>query len=317
MRFKDIYSENFLELKGAIVKTIAYFDMFDYALTGWEIWQNLAIKCELVEVINILEQNLGIIENKNGFYFLAGRGRLVETRLTRYTAANRKFKLALRLMKIYKFIPWLKMAAIGNLMGAHNLREESDIDLFIITEAKRIWLTRFVCAFLAKILGLRPSPGRNQDKICLSFFVSETAMNLRELMLKSAPVASLIGGEEQDVYFIYWLAGLTPIYAKAGIYEKFIQANDWIKSCLPNWQNRIGSNQRRVNYLTSQFYPTMVDLFFGGLEPWFKGQQIKLLPKNLRELMNLDTRVMVSDNVIKLHVNDRREEYREKYSKNV
>jgi hypothetical protein len=373
MRFKDIWTENFFEIKEAIVKTVAYFDMFDFPLTGFEIWRNLPVKCKLSEVIGELEnisqgisQNIafqedkipltpfakggkckmGNIESKNGFYFLAGREAIVETRLARYASADRKFKRVLRIMSVYKFIPWIKMAAVSNLMGAHNLREASDIDLFIITEPKRIWLTRFFCVFLAKLLGLRPEPDDNRDKICLSFFVSDEALDLRPLMLDNpilegkrtqSPLVPLYqggkynppspfawGSNRVDIYFVYWLAGLTPIYENDRVYEKLIQLNGWLKEYLPNWpacaeapareQIRPWSRRRDAGGSPGKFYRDMVDLFFGGLEPWFKKIELKMLPKDLRELMNLDTRVAINDSVLKLHANDRREEYRNRFN---
>ncbi|MDO8668158.1 MAG: hypothetical protein Q7K35_03595 [bacterium] len=361
MRFKDIRSENFLRLKEAIVETVAYFDMFDFPLTVFEIWQSLGVKCELMEVMEDLETtatppnpplsggqiNLDSrlrgndkkeggqieIEYKNGFYFLAGRSAIIETRLARYSATDMKFKRALRLMKIYKFIPWLKMAAIGNLMGAHNLKEAGDIDLFIITEARRIWLTRFFCVILAGIFGLRPKPGKSKDKICLSFFVSEEALDLRPLMLKKknnppSPLSEggqinpprpplLKGADNDDIYFIHWLAGLTPIYEKDGIYEKFLLANRWLNDCLPNFEKRITSKRRDAGFGPEKFYRDLVDLLFSGLEPWFKKLELKRLPKNLQEMKNLDTRVVVSDRVLKLHLNDRRGEYRNGYLKKI
>ena len=322
MRFQDINSEQFLDLKEAIVETVAYFDMFDFPLTGREIWQGLALKCGLAEVLASLEESRKIIEHKKGFYFLAGRSLIVEQRLARYNAADRKFKRALAVAKIYKFIPWIKMIALANLMGADNLREDSDIDLFIITEAKRIWLTRFFCVISAGILGLRPRPGNTKNKICLSFFVSEAAMDLRPLMLENLPAASL-GGERRskgedgvdDIYFVYWLKGLTPLYEKGGAYEKFILINGWLKNYLPNWQGQAHLSRRNAGSPRTQFYRDFVDLLFGGLEPWFKRLQLRLLSKNLRELMNRDSRVVINDSVLKLHAKDRREEYRERHAK--
>lgn len=277
---------------------IAYFDMFDYPLTLNEIWRYLSLKSDLAEVMEAAG------EAKSGFYFLPGREAIAAERLRRYNYADRKFKRARRLAKLYKFIPWIKLIAVGNLMGAHNLRQESDIDFFIITEQKRVWLTRFFCAAAARLLRLRPGPGRTKDKICLSFFVSEGGLDLSGLMFKNPP----------DIYFIYWLAGLTPLYDAGGVYEKLIAANGWLRGYLPNWRIKISSPKRGAGRPLARFYRDAADLFFGGLEPQFRRWQLKIMPPELKSLINLDKRVVADENVIKLHANDRRQEYRERYN---
>lgn len=299
--------EKFIEkniniLKEAIVKTIAFFDMFDYPLTVNEVWRNLGVKCELAEIMEVLEGGIKNIDKQNGFYFFSGRESIVGERQKRYKAADRKFKRALRLAKFYKVIPWIRLIAVGNLMGADNLKPESDIDIFIITENKRLWLVRFLCAGLAQVFGLRPRPGKTKDKICLSFFISEQAMDLSPLMIKD------------DIYFIYWLAGLTPIYDSGSVYKRLIEKNGWLKERLPNWQENNQSAMRDGGLGFSRFYRDVVDMLIGGLEPNFKKLQLRFLSKNLWRLMNMDKRVIMNDKVLKLHSNDRREEYRDRMS---
>ena len=48
-------------------------------------------------------------------------------------------------------------------------------------------------------------------------------------------------------------------------------------------------------------------------ESFWKKLQLRIMPKEIRETMNKDSRVIVDDGVVKLHTNDRRELYREKY----
>jgi len=316
----DNGNEKYFDLKGAIVRTVAFFDLFDYPLTPEEIWRNLSVKCELIEVMEAVGEAPGKIESRNGFYFLVGREDAAIKRLGRYNAADRKFKRALLTVKIFRLIPWIKLIALGNLLGAQNLREESDIDLFIVAGNKQVWLTRFFCVGLIKLLGWRPQPGKSRDKICLSFFISDQALDLSGFMLKNKDVGHPIGHPTSgafDLYFIYWLAGLTPLYDKDGTYKKLIEANSWLKGYLPNWQTKIPSANRSVSAQAMSFYHDIVDLFFGGLEPQFKSLQIKILPPALKSLMNLDSRVVVNDKVIKLHVNDRREEYRKKFGEKI
>jgi len=315
------------DLKKAIIKVVAYFDMFDYPLTDFEVWKYLSVKYNFIEVKKILylmslrgsesdRSNLVFVplteiaspsarndnlETKNGFYFFSGRNGIINARMARYNFADRKFKRALRVAKLFKLIPWIKMIAVGNIMGAHNLKDESDIDLFIITQNKRIWLARFFAAALMKILRLRPEEKNTRDKICLSFFVSEEEMDLKGLMI------------ENDIYFIHWLAGLVPIFDVGDMYKKFIQENFWLNEFLPNWMPAEISFRRDAGLPFSKIYFKIIDLLFSRLENIFKKIQLRLFPTAIKELMNKDSRVVVGDNIIKTHIKDRRSEYRKNW----
>lgn len=300
----DIKKENSSKIQGAIVETVAFFDLFDFPMTAFEIWKNINIKCSLEDIFFELKKENKYLDNKNGFWFLKGRQDIINIRMSRYNYADRKFKRALKISRIFKFIPWIKMIAIGNIIGSHNLKNEGDIDFFIITEKKRIWLTRFFCVLLVKFLGLRPKPDYAKDKICLSFFIDEEEINLKKLRLDFP---------KQDYYFIYWLAGLVPIYDKEGLYQKLIKENNWLKDYLPNW------NRGNINYLRdagrglSFFYRDIIDMLFGGLEKKIKIFSLKMMAQEIKDIMNKDTRVVVSDHVLKFHTNDRREEIRRSY----
>lgn len=318
-------------IQKAIIKTVAYFDMFDYPLTDFEVWKFLHANAEthcnasLREIKNVLKGVLSgstaskavepLIETKNGFYFLKGRENIIRIRLERYNFMDRKMKHALRVAKIYRLIPWVKMIAVANVIGAHNLKDESDIDFFIISEKGRVWLTRFFTAGFAKVLGLRPSERNARDKICLNFYVSEEAMDLEKFMLNNTVGTEYysVPKKNNDIYFIYWLANLIPIYEKDEMYKKFIQANGWLKNYLPNWQPVLASGRRRVKSGENKVYDAMINLIFGHLEKILKNIQLKLMPKEIKELANKDSRVVINDNILKLHVKDRREEYRNKW----
>jgi len=302
---------NSISLKEAVARAIAFFDLFDYPLTCFEVWQSLDVECDLAQVVEFLsgaENPDCFWQEKNGFYFLAGRQDIVRTRLERYNFANRKFKRALFTAKLFKIVPWIKMIAIGNLIGAHNLRQESDIDFFVVTEKKRIWITRFFCVLIIKLLGFRPKPGNARDKVCLSFFVSEQMIDLENFMLKEREVSGPEPGH--DVYFVYWLAGLVPIYDQKDFYKKFIKENSWLKKYLPNHQPAKICQRRKAGRGFSWFYRDVVDMFLGGLDSAVKKTQLKILPVEIKRRMNFDNRVVLNDRILKMHINDRRAEYR-------
>ena len=108
MELRWIKTERSIE--EAIVKTIAFFDLFDYPLTIFELWQYCSIQCTLLEIQKILASNLlAKIQNKNGFYFMAGREEIIETRLRRYNITDKKYKRAILISRIFKIIPWIKI----------------------------------------------------------------------------------------------------------------------------------------------------------------------------------------------------------------
>lgn len=304
----ELNKNNFQE---AIVKTIAFFDLFDYPLTAWEIWKYLpGIRIEYEEVLDILKSGDfgGRIENDNSFFILRGRKEIIAIKMRRYYYADRKFKRAVWISKIFKNIPGVEMIAIGNLIGAHNLRQSSDIDFFIITVPGKVWTARFFCALIAKLLRLRPQPDKQKDTICLSFFASSAAMKLDNLMLKDGD------NNIEDPYFLHWLAGLVPIYDSGGVYKELIEANHYIYDFFPNWQPA-GISQRRDAGVKDRRLNNFLTNIFSTSENWLKAWQLKKFPAEIKELMNKDTRVVINDDIIKMHVNDRREEYREKLKK--
>lgn len=285
-------------LEKSILATIAYFDIFDYPLTITELWKWLYLeKAEensptIGEIWKILENSellKSLVQKSRGFYFLKNREVLLITREERYVLAFKKLKRAKRIAGVLKFIPGIKMIAICNSLAWTNAREESDIDFFVVTDKNKIWTSRFWAAGFLHIFGLRPSKKNNKDKICLSFFVDFDSLDLESLST-----------EIPDIYLIYWVAQLAPLFDRGGIYHKFWRSNSWIKKFLPNIFLREGIDK------VSENRPTKIGL----KEKFFRWLQIKMLSKKLKEMANHDSRVVITDKILKFHANDRREEYK-------
>jgi len=303
-----------IEIRKAIIRAVAFYDLFDFPLSPYEIYAKLGVKAGPKDVLEALDgSELGRCLGKlNGLYFLAGRESIWRVRQERYVIARRKYKTALRAALLFSRLPWIEMIAIGNIIGANNAKDNSDIDFFIIARSGKIWLTRFFCSLAAKILGWRPHGENTRDKICLSFFITEEAMDLEPLMLKGRD-----GGmdSKDDPYFAYWIANLTVIFAKPGVINKFVGANGWIKGILPNWPGPARGHSRAVKLKSCrQGAGRIMDQCLSPFSAALKKMQLKIMPAAIKNLANRDTRVVVNDNVLKLHVADRREAIREEYS---
>lgn len=294
---------NINEIERSIFALVLFFDIFDFPLTSFEVWKYLSVTSDLFFVEEILSDlvSSGKIQQQQGFVFLPGRESIIVERLQRYNYAERKFARVAWVARVFKFIPWVKMIAVGNLIGAGNLRDGGDIDIFIITQKNRLWLSRFFCTALMKISRMRPRPGDERDKICLSFFVSETALNLENLLL------------DNDWYLVYWLACLQVIFDRDQSYQKLIKNNQWLKDKLPNWFPAIQGTRHEIVSFPDNIFFRLIDLIFSKLEKFMQKWQINHFPPEIKILMNKDTRVIASETIIKLHTNDRREYFRGKF----
>jgi len=289
-------------IKTAVIKTMVFFDMFNYPLTSWELWQNLKVATDFLtlktELDNLVEEK--IIFQRNGYYFLLGREGLITIRRERYNYTNYKIKLAKEAVRLFKWLPSVKLVTVSNLIGHHNLREESDIDIFIISSAKRLWLTRLFCTGLMKITRKRPTNSGKQDKMCLSFYASLEGLDMTALRFKP-----------DDPYFDYWFLGLFSIYDQDKYLAYLRFRNPWLKKLFPN--NLLFKDNFLDNYVQSNKKPKsflIIGDFFNSLA---RKIQMAIMPQTLKDLATKNSGVILSESILRFYLNDRREEFRQKY----
>lgn len=297
-----------------ILKTVIYFDLFNYPMTDWEIWKWLwnddldqIINYEFFDVRKALWESEYLKEKldfKSNFYFLKGRNNLVRERLDKYVYAWQKFRKIKRLVKILKLIPFIKLIAVCNDLAYFNAPVESDLDFFIIAQKKRIWATRFFAVLIIKLLNLRPTIKNKKDKVCLSIFVSEENLNLEYLKITKA-----------DIHFTYWLECLVPLYDAGGYYQKLRQSNGWIFKNLPNAFNFDPTLRLKVteSKFLSGLKKIMSYLVLDLDEKFYRWLQYREFSPKIKALMNQDTRVVVNEQILKFHTNDNRQEINNKF----
>ncbi len=292
------------ELRVEIIKTIVFFDLFSYPLTAWEIWQNLAIKIDLLVLESALDEFLqqeNILETKNGFYFLAGREELICTRRERYNYANYKIKLARQASFLFRLLPSVKMVAVSNLIGHHNLRDESDIDILIIASPRRLWLARFFCTGLMKIANKRPNKQCKRNKICLSFYASVDSLNMESLR-----------NGIHDPYFDHWFLGLQTVYDSSNIISYLRFKNTWLNQAFPN--SFLLKNNFPDNYFKRNLMERILFVWCNFLNLLAKDIQLLIMPQQMKDLAVIKSGVLISDNILRFYLNDRREEFYQKYN---
>lgn len=269
-----------------ILAPIVFLDLFSYPLTSYELWKFIDKNYNLDLVIEILDQLIekNILIQKEGFYCLENRAEIIKIRRQRHNYTLKKLKKAKRFAFIFSLFPGVKSVAAANLIGGYNWRLESDIDLFIITKENQLWLSRLFCAGIAKILAVRPTFENKQDKICLSFYLSEGAMNVENLKL-----------EQEDPYFNFWLKGLKLLRGQK-TWQEFIRINNLNDEFLEHTTEGLSTLKKSFTFIKF-------------LDNWAKRFQLKIMPFNLKNQANEERGVILKDEVIKLFLEDKRLEF--------
>ncbi|MBN1584761.1 hypothetical protein JW899_00125 [Candidatus Uhrbacteria bacterium] len=279
---------------------LAFFDMFRMPLTAMEAWRwRYCRSGSPVSVVNVRECLGDRCGTESGTYRLTDGKADIRLRQRRYRLAESKFRRAGRFASFARLLPTVRLVAVGNSLSWSNSDQDGDIDVFVVAAPGTVWLTRFVLGGALIVLGLRPTPKDRQDRICLSFLVSQSHLDLSGLQIRG-----------DDVYLAYWLAGLVPIYDCGGVAESLWMANWRILSVLPNAGGpRCLARRRRVGRPFGYRFGQALVPAFRFLEPVACRLQEWRFPKSIREMANRDSRVVIRSDVLKFHVNDRRQEF--------
>ena len=295
-----------LSLKDAIIQTIAYFDLFEYAPTLLDIERWLLKTDESHTLSNIrraLKNDLRI-QQCEGLYILRGREALTQTRKHKYTWTEQKWKRTKRYIRLLASMPYVEGIFLVNSMGWHNARQSSDIDLLIVTTPGHIWSARFWTTVAMKLLRQRPHEQANERALCLSLYVAADRLNLEPYRLSKA-----------DIHYTFWVNQCYPLY-DSGQYTQFTHENGWIRDTFSNI--RWASQSERRTITLSRVERMLQYVRRIACNEWLlKKIQLHILPEKLRTLANTDQRVVMNEHILKLHTNDTREQRQHDWAERV
>ena len=220
-----------------IIATVTYYDVLEYPLTAYELWaylisydgENSTDCCTLRDVVLALEtpemkKQLAFL---GGFIFLPGRGLLVTERIAREKLSARKLKGMEQLVRIIRYLPFVRMVgATGSLSLKHGTKR-SDWDMLVVFEEGHIWIGRFILTTFLHLIGKRRHGDKITDRACLNYFITTKRLEILN----------------QDLYAAHEYQTMRLLYG-VQTYEKFLQANRWIKRYKPNYDGNIRSTKR-------------------------------------------------------------------------
>lgn len=257
-----IYYKMTSKLQKNIIATITYFDVNDFPLTSFEIWKHLikansVVKNEteknswsLTEVLSALEseQIKNYVSQKNGFYFLAGREKLIEKRGKREVISVNKIKKLRKKTFWLRVIPFVRMICLTGKLSQKNGTDSSDLDVLVVLKNKHIWTGRFLITFFTQILGWRRYDKKQKNRICLNYYITDKNLKI--------PTQDLFSAQEYSF--------ILPLFDSKNIFERFNRINqEWIKDYKPNYDFLDSkSNLTISDSKWTSFFRSFFEIFF-------------------------------------------------------
>lgn len=222
------------QLQKNIIATITYFDVNDYPLTAFEIWKHLikansSVKDEdeqeswtLTKVMFALESEIvkEYVGEKNGFYFLQGRGELIKMRNKREMVSVHKIKKLRQKVFLLKYVPFVRMICLTGRLSQKNGTDKSDIDVFIVLKDGYIWTGRFLMTAVTQLFGWRRYGKKQKNRICLNYYVTDESLKV--------PTQDLFASQEYSFSL--------PIFDSEKVFDEFQKINSvWMREYKPNY----------------------------------------------------------------------------------
>jgi hypothetical protein len=208
---------------------------------------------------------------------------------------------------------------VANTVATGTARQESDVDLLITVKPGRMWTARLLATGVAFAMGRFRHGQRVADRMCLSFYLADDALDLEPLAL-----------EGDDPYLAHWAGSLGTIWERrpergsgdAGLLgQRLFAANPWINQLMPNLAPQQPSDRRRVppfiDRLTNPLRSLTERLLSGTrgtkLEQRLRARQLRRMGKFVpSEIRTATQHIVISDSILKFHEQDRRTWFRER-----
>ncbi|QEC66165.1 hypothetical protein FRZ67_02155 [Panacibacter ginsenosidivorans] len=202
-------------LQQSIIKTVAYFDIFNYPMTAVEIRSYMDTACNEqdldIALTNLVKEK--ILFRTTNFYQLKHDESLTTERIKANKLAEENIARAKKIASFLTWFPFIKGIAVSGSLSKKVATSKSDYDFFIVTQYNCLWRCRFIfSAFikLAAVFGLK-------KYFCLNYVIDESYMEV----------------EEKNVFTATEIATLMPLYGRS-VFADFFTANQWIYNYFPN-----------------------------------------------------------------------------------
>jgi len=237
-----------------IIRTVLYYDIFDYPLKEEELFQNVSEEMDLLEFRGELNELIaqGLLGESDGFISNFRGEDLIERRIAGNQRAQNMLKRAHRISQFIGQFPFVRAVCLSGSISKNYMDEGTDIDYFVITKPGRLWLARTLLVGFKKVFLFN-----SYKYFCMNYFIDTDHLEI----------------EEQNIFTATEIATLIPTYGRE-TYIPFVTGNNWAKAHYPNFNGtpagdipvgRAGALKKFLEWTLSFGWGDALDRYFMGL----------------------------------------------------
>jgi predicted nucleotidyltransferase len=205
------------DIDESIIKTLLYFDIFQYPLKASEIFlfidtvvDKACLEGELCKLVAC-----GAVFKHGDLYSMQpSPSAYSERRLKGNREAERYLSVAHRQAMLISKFPFVRAVLVSGSLSKGYMDEKSDIDFFIVTKANRLWIARTLLVIYKRLFLFN-----SHQYFCVNYFVDTAHLPI----------------EEKNIYTATELVTLIPLYG-CECCEQLKKANEWVHQFFPNYQ---------------------------------------------------------------------------------
>jgi hypothetical protein len=241
-----------INLKKHIVRTLLYYDIFNYPLKSSEVFQFLGTNSisepDVRDALNSLADEFVVFRFED-FYCLQPAESIIQRRKKGNHAAEGFYQLATKKAAFIAAFPFVRGVLASGSLAKGYMDEKSDLDFFIITAPGRLWIARTLLVAYKRLF-----LSNSHKYFCVNYFVDEDHLEI----------------EEKNLFTATEVATAMPMYG-AEYYKRFMSVNPWVKVFFPNYKPRsteqvpeyINQGPKRiVEWLLNRLQADSIESFF-------------------------------------------------------
>lgn len=214
--------------KASILRTLAYFDIFQYPLKDEEIkkFMDRVIGEDLFREELLQLQQEKKIWFHHGFYSIQNNPLLAHRRRQGNQYAEQLLEKAMTIGRFLYQFPFVRAIGVSGSLSKNYADEKADIDFFIITKTGRLWIARTLMHLYKKFTFITGK----QHFYCMNYYIDEKALQL----------------EKQNIFTAIEIKTLLPISGQQTMqhfFESNAWANEWLPAC--EYRTQVSKDPRR------------------------------------------------------------------------